>query len=324
MDAAPDPRRPLEGRLSDIWGPRTPYGRGDVWPTRVDQLLEPGVDASGVEWVQSACVLCSNGCGLDIAVGDGQPLGLAMTYGGPGVGLFCCKQKYSRLAPGRLVGLTTDAKGNRGFTLTLQTREQHIRREKANSNICTSQVLLANIAGLYAVYYSPQGLKRIAGRIHRLTTILAQGLRDAGLTLRHDSWFDTLTVEVADKAGVLARADAAGINLRSDIYGAVGITVDETTVREDVQTLWQVVTVAAGTLAIDALDAGCDEVIPPALLRATPILTHEVFNRYHSETEMMRYKHRLERKDLALNQAMIPLGSCTIKLNAAAEMIPIT
>lgn len=129
---------------------------------------------------------------------------------------------------------------------------------------------------------------------------------------------------MADKAGVLARADAAGINLRSDIHGAVGITLDETTLREDVQTLWQVVTGAAGTLAIDALDAGCDEVIPPALLRATPILTHEVFNRYHSETEMMRYMHRLERKDLALNQAMIPLGSCTMKLNAAAEMIPIT
>lgn len=154
--------------------------------------------------------------------------------------------------------------------------------------------------------------------------ILAQGLRDAGLTLRHDCWFDTLTVEVVDKAGVLARADAAGINLRSDIHGAVGITLDETTVREDMQTLWQVVTGATGTLVIDALDAGCGDVIPQELLRTMPILTHEVFNRYHSETEMMRYMHRLERKDLALNQAMIPLGSCTMKLNTAAEMIPIT
>lgn len=247
-----------------------------------------------------------------------------MWYGGPHAAFFAARDEMKRAMPGRIIGVSRAAAGDTALRMAMQTREQHIRREKANSNICTSQVLLANIAGLYAVYHGPQGLKRIAGRIHRLTTILAQGLRDAGLTLRHDRWFDTLTVEVADKAGVLARADAAGINLRSDIHGAVGITLDETTLREDVQTLWQVVTGAAGTLAIDALDAGCDEVIPPALLRATPILTHEVFNRYHSETEMMRYMHRLERKDLALNQAMIPLGSCTMKLNAAAEIIPIT
>lgn len=176
--------------------------------------------------------------------------------------------------PGRIIGVSRDAASDAALRMAMQTREQHIRREKANSNICPSQVLLANIAGLYAVYHGPQWLKRIATRIHRLTTILAQALVDAGLMLRHGRWFDTLTVEVADKAGVLARADAAGINLRSDIHGAVGITLDETTGREDVQTLWQVVTGATGTLAIDALDAGCGEVIPQELLRAGPILTH--------------------------------------------------
>ncbi|MGP4142292.1 MAG: aminomethyl-transferring glycine dehydrogenase [Sodalis sp. (in: enterobacteria)] len=262
--------------------------------------------------------------GADVVFGSSQRFGVPMGYGGPHAAFFAARDEMKRAMPGRIIGVSRDAAGDTALRMAMQTREQHIRREKANSNICTSQVLLANIAGLYAVYHGPQGLQRIAGRIHRLTKILAQGLRDAGLTLRHDCWFDTLTVEVADKAGVLARADAAGINLRSDIHGAVGITLDETTVREDVQTLWQVLTGATGTLAIDALDAGCGDVIPQELLRTTPILTHEVFNRYHSETEMMRYMHRLERKDLALNQAMIPLGSCTMKLNAAAEMIPIT
>lgn len=262
--------------------------------------------------------------GADVVFGSSQRFGVPMGYGGPHAAFFAARDEMKRAMPGRIIGVSRDAAGDIALRMAMQTREQHIRREKANSNICTSQVLLANIAGLYAVYHGPQGLQRIAGRIHRLTMILAQGLRDAGLTLRHDCWFDTLTVEVADKAGVLARADAAGINLRSDIHGAVGITLDETTVREDVQTLWQVLMGTTGTLAIDALDAGCGDVIPQELLRTTPILTHGVFNRYHSETEMMRYMHRLERKDLALNQAMIPLGSCTMKLNAAAEMIPIT
>ncbi|KAG4070563.1 hypothetical protein HA402_002267 [Bradysia odoriphaga] len=229
--------------------------------------------------------------------------------------------------PGRIIGVSRDAAGSTALRMAMQTREQHIRREKANSNICTSQVLLANIASLYAVYHGPQGLQRIAGRIHRLTDILAAGLQQAGLPLCHQTWFDTLTVEVKDKAAVLERALGFGINLRTDIHGAVGITLDEATSREDVQTLFALLAGDNHGLDIDALDAGVSknsQSIPAAMLRIDPILTHPVFNRYHSETEMMRYMHRLERKDLALNQAMIPLGSCTMKLNAAAEMIPIT
>lgn len=220
-----------------------------------------------------------------------------------------------------------DAAGNTALRMAMQTREQHIRREKANSNICTSQVLLANIAGMYAVYHGPQGLKRIAGRIHRLTDILAAGLTARGLTLRHQHWFDTLTVEVADKAAVLGRAVSAGINLRADLDGAVGIALDETTGRDDVLALFAVLLGDAHGLDIDTLDAAVSQQsasIPSALLRSDDILTHPVFNQYHSETEMMRYLHRLESKDLALNQAMIPLGSCTMKLNAVAEMLPIT
>ncbi|VFT75647.1 glycine dehydrogenase [Klebsiella aerogenes] len=232
-----------------------------------------------------------------------------------------------RSMPGRIIGVSKDAAGNTALRMAMQTREQHIRREKANSNICTSQVLLANIASLYAVFHGPAGLKRIAGRIHRLTDILADGLQKKGLKLRHAHYFDTLCVEVADKAAVLARAEALQINLRSDIHGAVGITLDEATTREDVLNLFRAIVGDDHGLDIDTLDKDValdSRSIPAAMLRDDAILTHPVFNRYHSETEMMRYMHALERKDLALNQAMIPLGSCTMKLNAAAEMIPIT
>ncbi|HCB0756183.1 TPA: aminomethyl-transferring glycine dehydrogenase, partial [Klebsiella pneumoniae] len=202
-----------------------------------------------------------------------------------------------------------------------------IRREKANSNICTSQVLLANIAAMYAVYHGPEGLKNIAQRIHRLTDILAAGLIQNGMTLRHQTWFDTLTVETADKAGVLQRAKDAEINLRTDIVGAVGVTLSEVTTREDVVRLIEIISGKAFSDDIDTLDAlvaSSSTSIPTAMLRKDAVLTHENFHLYHSETEMMRYMHRLENKDLALNQAMIPLGSCTMKLNAAAEMLPIT
>ncbi|MGO4745832.1 aminomethyl-transferring glycine dehydrogenase [Serratia quinivorans] len=265
--------------------------------------------------------------GADVVFGSAQRFGVPMGYGGPHAAFFACRDEFKRSMPGRIIGVSRDAAGNTALRMAMQTREQHIRREKANSNICTSQVLLANIASLYAVYHGPQGLQRIAGRIHRLTDILAAGLQQAGLALRHKTWFDTLTVEVKDKAAVLERALSFGINLRTDIHGAVGITLDETTSREDVQTLFALLAGDDHGLDIDALDAAVSknsQSIPAAMLRQDPILTHPVFNRYHSETEMMRYMHRLERKDLALNQAMIPLGSCTMKLNAAAEMIPIT
>ncbi|WP_413726616.1 aminomethyl-transferring glycine dehydrogenase [Sodalis sp. RH16] len=262
--------------------------------------------------------------GADVVFGSSQRFGVPMGYGGPHAAFFAARDEVKRSMPGRIIGVSRDAAGNTALRMAMQTREQHIRREKANSNICTSQVLLANIAGLYAVYHGPAGLKRIAGRIHRLTSILAAGLTAAGITPRFARWFDTLTLDVADKAAVLERAREAGVNLRADLDGAVGITLDETTGREDIAALYAILTGSRQALDIDALDAGIGEVIPAQWLRTTPILTHPVFNRYHSETDMMRYMHRLENKDLALNQAMIPLGSCTMKLNAAAEMIPIT
>ncbi len=265
--------------------------------------------------------------GADIAFGSAQRFGVPMGYGGPHAAFFAARDEFKRSMPGRIIGVSRDASGQTALRMAMQTREQHIRREKANSNICTSQVLLANIAGFYAVWHGPQGLKRIANRIHRFTDILAAGLKAKGLTLRHESWFDTLCVEVADKAGVLARAEQREINLRSDIPGAVGITLDETTTRQDVLDLFSVLTGDDHGLEIDALDkevALDSRSVPQAMLRDDEILIHPNFNRYHSETEMMRYMHSLERKDLALNQAMIPLGSCTMKLNAAAEMIPIT
>ncbi|MBV6820893.1 aminomethyl-transferring glycine dehydrogenase [Rahnella sp. PD12R] len=265
--------------------------------------------------------------GADVVFGSAQRFGVPMGYGGPHAAFFACRDEFKRSMPGRIIGVSRDAAGKTALRMAMQTREQHIRREKANSNICTSQVLLANIASLYAVFHGPEGLKRIASRIHRLTDILASGLKQGGLTLRHNTWFDTLTVEVKDKAAVLERALSFGLNLRTDIHGAVGVTLDEATSREDVQILFAALLGDDNGLDIDKLDKAAStdsNSIPAAMLRVDPILTHPVFNQYHSETEMMRYMHRLEKKDLALNQAMIPLGSCTMKLNAAAEMIPIT
>ncbi|HCM63508.1 MAG TPA: glycine dehydrogenase (aminomethyl-transferring) [Morganella sp. (in: Bacteria)] len=265
--------------------------------------------------------------GADIVFGSAQRFGVPMGYGGPHAAFFACRDEYKRAMPGRLIGVSIDAAGNRALRLALQTREQHIRREKANSNICTSQVLLANIAGMYAVYHGPEGLKQIATRIHRLTDILAKAVTDAGLHLRNTTWFDTLTIEVKDKPAVLARAKAARINLRTDLHNAVGVTLSETTQRECLESLYAVLTGHEAVLDIDALDAqvaGVSGSIPAAMRREGKILVHPNFHRYHSETDMMRYLHSLARKDLALDQAMIPLGSCTMKLNAAAEMIPIT
>ena len=262
----------------------------------------------------------------DIVFGSAQRFGVPMGYGGPHAAFFAARDEHKRSMPGRIIGVSRDAAGNTALRMAMQTREQHIRREKANSNICTSQVLLANIASLYAVFHGPVGLQRIASRIHRLTDILAAGLQQGGLKCRYTSWFDTLTIEVADKAAVLNRALSFGVNLRSDILNAVGITLDETTSREDVATLFAILLGDDHGQDIEALDraASNSSSIPAALQRHDAILTHPVFNRHHSETEMMRYMHSLEKKDLALNQAMIPLGSCTMKLNAAAEMIPIT
>ncbi|WP_370549574.1 aminomethyl-transferring glycine dehydrogenase [Edwardsiella tarda] len=266
--------------------------------------------------------------GGDVVFGSAQRFGVPMGYGGPHAAFFACREAFKRAMPGRIIGVARDTAGNPALRMAMQTREQHIRREKANSNLCTSQVLLANIAGMYAVYHGPQGLRRIAERVHRLADILALGLQQKGVTLRNHSWFDTLTVAVADKAAVLARAQGFGINLRADLAGAVGIAFDECSTRDDLEALFTILLGDDHGLDIDTLDTLAQEAsegsIPAALLRSEPILTHPVFNRYHSETALMRYMHRLARRDLALDQAMIPLGSCTMKLNAAAEMIPIT
>lgn len=292
------------------------------------ELKNRKIIISVVSDIMAQVLLAAPGAqGADIVLGSAQRFGVPMGYGGPHAAFFACRDEYKRAMPGRIIGVSRDAAGNTALRMAMQTREQHIRREKANSNICTSQVLLANIAGMYAVYHGPQGLKRIARRIHRFTDILAAGLVQRGMTLRHHTWFDTLTVEVADKAALLHRAMSAGINLRADLDGAVGIALDETTTRHDVLALFAVLLGDNHGLDIDTLDAALahsSASIPPALLRTDDILAHPVFNQYHSETEMMRYLHRLESKDLALNQAMIPLGSCTMKLNAVAEMLPIT
>ncbi|MGL5287374.1 MAG: aminomethyl-transferring glycine dehydrogenase, partial [Aeromonas sp.] len=264
--------------------------------------------------------------GADVVLGSAQRFGVPMGYGGPHAAFFATRDAYKRSMPGRIIGVSNDARGKVALRMAMQTREQHIRREKANSNICTAQVLLANMASFYAVYHGPVGLKTIASRVHRLTTILALGLQSKGLTLAHDTWFDTLTIRTADKDALITRAEALGINLRRDLDGAVGVSISETTTRDDIAELFALLLGDNHGLDVAALDAQAHQhaAIPSELLRSDAVLTHPVFNSYHSETEMLRYIHRLEAKDLALNYAMISLGSCTMKLNATAEMIPVT
>ncbi|MCW8091573.1 aminomethyl-transferring glycine dehydrogenase [Alteromonas sp. ASW11-130] len=266
--------------------------------------------------------------GADVALGSAQRFGVPMGYGGPHAAFFATRDDYKRSLPGRIIGVSKDTRGRPALRMALQTREQHIRREKANSNICTAQVLLANMASFYAVYHGPNGLKTIAQRIHRLTDILANALTTKGMALRHSTWFDTLTVEVKDKEAVLKKAYEAGVNLRADLEGAVGVAFDETSTRQDIETLLSVFLGDDHGFTVDQLDAEVttqgSKSIPQELVRTSDILTHEVFNQYHSETEMLRYIKSLEDKDLALNHSMISLGSCTMKLNATAEMIPVT
>ncbi|WP_218419545.1 aminomethyl-transferring glycine dehydrogenase [Alteromonas lipotrueae] len=266
--------------------------------------------------------------GADVALGSAQRFGVPMGYGGPHAAFFATRDSYKRSLPGRIIGVSKDTRGRPALRMALQTREQHIRREKANSNICTAQVLLANMASFYAVYHGPKGLKAIAQRIHRLTNILAAGLTNKGVTLKHSTYFDTLTVLVDNKDAVLNKGYEHGLNLRADLEGAVGVSLDETTTREDIATLFNVILGSDHGLSVEALDADVTtqpaSAIPENLLRTSDILTHEVFNQYHSETEMLRYIKSLENKDLALNHSMISLGSCTMKLNATAEMIPVT
>ncbi|GAP37417.1 aminomethyl-transferring glycine dehydrogenase [Piscinibacter sakaiensis] len=263
--------------------------------------------------------------GADIVVGNTQRFGMPMGNGGPHAAYLATRDEFKRSMPGRLVGVSVDAHGRPAYRLALQTREQHIRREKATSNICTAQVLPAVVASMYAVYHGPEGLRRIARRVAASTALLAEGLRGLGWRLLHDTAFDTVQVEVGTRRdALLEAARAAGMNLRAASADSLGITLDETTTRADLVALWTLF--ADGRPLPDAarFEQPVTTMIPPALQRRSGFLAHPSFHRHHSETEMLRYIRSLSDKDLALDRSMIPLGSCTMKLNATSEMIPIT
>jgi glycine dehydrogenase len=264
--------------------------------------------------------------GADIALGSSQRFGIPMGFGGPHAAFFATREAFVRSMPGRIIGVSKDARGKTAYRMTLQTREQHIRREKANSNICTSQVLLANMAGMYAVYHGAEGLRTIASRIHRLTAILAEGLKRAGVTLLTKQFYDTVHVDLGARAETVYHdALAAGYNLRRVAAGVLGISFDETTTRHDVATLFKLISqVTLDMAAIDVQVAKASPALPTDLLRSDAVLQHQVFNTHHTEHEMLRYLKSLQNKDLALDHSMISLGSCTMKLNATSEMIPVT
>ncbi len=269
--------------------------------------------------------------GADIVIGTTQRFGMPIGAGGPHAAYMACRDAFKRSMPGRLVGVSLDGHGQPAYRLALQTREQHIRREKATSNICTAQVLPAVVASMYAVYHGPEGLQRIARRVASYTALLAQGLKQLDASLLHDAAFDTLTVDMrtAQAAEVLhTQAVARGFNLRRYVGGRagfVGISLDETTTRQDISKLWALFAQEGQQLpSFEVFEKGIATLIPESLQRTSPFLTHPVFNRYHSETGMLRYIRQLSDKDLALDRTMIPLGSCTMKLNATSEMIPIT
>ncbi|MER0242937.1 aminomethyl-transferring glycine dehydrogenase [Streptomyces sp. HSW2009] len=260
--------------------------------------------------------------GADIAVGSTQRFGVPIGFGGPHAGFMAVGEKFARSLPGRLVGVSVDADGDKAYRLALQTREQHIRREKATSNICTAQVLLAVMAGMYAVYHGPDGLAAIARRTHRYATVLAAGLRAGGVEVVHGAYFDTLTARVPGRAAeVVAAAREAGVNLRLVDADQIGIACDETTGRAELAAVWGAFGVQAD---VAELDAGVADALPQSLLRTDAYLTHPVFHQHRSETAMLRYLRKLADRDYALDRGMIPLGSCTMKLNATTEMEPVT
>ncbi len=297
------------GRINDYKAlAEAAHARGALVAVATDLLALTLIAAPG-EW------------GADIVVGNSQRFGVPFGNGGPHAAFMACRDAYKRSMPGRLIGVSLDAEGKQAYRLTLQTREQHIRREKATSNICTAQVLLAVMASMYAVYHGPEGLIRIARRTHRLATILAAALRAAGIAVA-DSFFDTLRVDGIKAAELHARALASRMNLRVIDDTSVGISLDETTTRDDVIRLAGLFGIEIDS--IDALDAVAADALPAGLERRSAFLTHPVFNTHHSEHELLRYMRSLADKDLAMDRTMIPLGSCTMKLNATAEMIPVT
>jgi glycine dehydrogenase len=264
--------------------------------------------------------------GADVAVGSTQRFGVPLGFGGPHAAYIATRDQFKRHLPGRLVGVSHDAEGRPAYRLALQTREQHIRRDKATSNICTAQVLLAVVAAMYAVYHGPEGLRAIAQRVHNFTAKLAEGLRQLGFKIAYENFFDTIRVELgqASSSNLIERAERAGCNLRAAGGHAISIALDETTADFDIETL---MSIFRGTQIRDFADADIESSsfrIPQFAIRTSDFLTHPVFNTYHSETEMLRYLRRLESRDLSLCHSMIPLGSCTMKLNATAEMFPIS
>jgi glycine dehydrogenase len=280
-----------------------------------------GIVAVATDLLALTLIAAPGSWGADIVIGNSQRFGVPFGFGGPHAAYLACRDAYKRSMPGRLIGVSVDAEGKPAYRLTLQTREQHIRREKATSNICTAQVLLAVMASMYAVYHGPDGLKRIAQRTHRFAAILAAALRRAGMTVGSD-FFDTLHITNVDADAIHAKAVSLGLNLRPIHGQSVGISLDETTTRTDVQALAKLF--GAEIVDIDEANANTPDELPAALLRREPFLQHPVFNTHHSEHELLRYMRSLADKDLALDRTMIPLGSCTMKLNATAEMIPVT
>lgn len=321
----------------DVFGALLQYPSATGEITDISDLIAKVHDNKGIVAVaadiMSLVLLKAPGeLGADAVIGTTQRFGVPMGYGGPHAAFFTTSDKFKRSLPGRIIGVSKDTRNNPALRMAMQTREQHIRREKANSNICTAQVLLANMAAFYAVYHGPKGLKTIAQRIHRFADILCLGTASKGLTPIHANYFDTLTFNFSEgqynKDEIVARALAAGVNFRTDVEGQISISVDETTTREKVQNLFNILLGEGHGLDVAALDQQITDSghssIPAALQRESAILTHPVFNSYHSETEMLRYIKKLENKDLALNHSMISLGSCTMKLNATAQMIPVS
>ncbi|MGU7782151.1 aminomethyl-transferring glycine dehydrogenase [Burkholderia sp. PU8-34] len=323
-----DPRRDLSGIDCFAALLQYPGTYGDIHDYRgvVDALHANGALAVFAADLLALTLLTPPGeFGADVAVGTTQRFGVPLGYGGPHAGYFATRDAFKRSMPGRLVGLSVDAHGRPALRLAMQTREQHIRREKATSNICTAQVLLANIAGFYAAYHGPQGLTTIARRIHRLTATLAAGLRQLGYAVPTEYCFDTITVNSGSRtAAVHVAACARHVNLRSISDHQVGIALDETTTPEDVGTLWTIFAEGRAVPDFAVVEATTADALPAPLQRHSAFLTHPVFNSHHSETRMLRYLRRLADQDLALDRTMIPLGSCTMKLNATTEMVPIT
>jgi len=305
-----------------------PGANGDV---RDYRALVAAVHAAGGHVIVAADVLAltllapPGEWGADVVVGSTQRFGVPMGFGGPHAGYLATRDDFKRSMPGRLVGVTVDADGGRAYRLALQTREQHIRREKATSNICTAQVLLAVMASMYAVYHGPEGLRTIARRVHRLTAILRAGLVRLGFAVPTAECFDTLTVTTGDATNdIVARGEGDGANFRVVDARTLGISLDETTTREDVESIWRIFGGRETPFTVADLDASTPDALPSALARSSEFLTHPTFHRYRCETEMLRYLRRLADRDIALDRAMIPLGSCTMKLNATSEMVPVT